>query len=86
MDAHVGRHIFAECIQKLLLERGQRTVVMVTHAMQYVHSMDSVTLLEEGRVVVQGPPQQVRAAADRRRHADGGPAELLAQSSPASGR
>jgi ABC-type multidrug transport system fused ATPase/permease subunit len=58
VDAHVGKHIFVECIQKFLLQHG-RTVVIATHAMHTVHSMDTVTLLEEGTVVAQGSPAEV---------------------------
>eukprot|EP01051_Picozoa_sp_SAG22_P008635 SAG22_NODE_669_length_7994_cov_2.526536_5_plen_524_part_00 len=61
VDAHVGRHIFSECIQKLLLEQDRRTVTMATHQLHTVHSMDSVCLLEEGRLVMQGTPTDVAA-------------------------
>lgn len=63
VDAHVGHHIFTECIQKLLIKQGKRTVVMATHQLHTVSAMDSVTLLEEGGVVASGSPSVVAANA-----------------------
>ena len=58
VDAHVGKHIFTECILKLLLS-DNRTVIMTTHQLHTVSQMDTVALLEEGRVVLQGTPAEV---------------------------
>eukprot|EP01043_Picozoa_sp_COSAG02_P005380 COSAG02_NODE_145_length_34010_cov_7.359696_13_plen_980_part_00 len=59
VDAHVGKHIFVECIKKFLLQDGGRTVIIATHALHTLHSMDTITLLEEGRVVITGLPSEV---------------------------
>ena len=58
VDAHVGKHIFVNCIKNFLLQDG-RTVIIATHASHTLHSMDTVTLLDEGRVVMTGLPSQV---------------------------
>ena len=58
VDAHVGKHIFVNCIKKFLLQDG-RTVIMATHASHILHNMDTVTLLDQGRIVMTGLPSQV---------------------------
>ncbi|KAM6942731.1 ATP-binding cassette sub-family C member 12 [Xenentodon cancila] len=47
VDAHVGKHIFEECIKKEL--RG-KSVVLVTHQLQYLEFCDDILLLEDGVV------------------------------------
>ncbi|XP_066569810.1 ATP-binding cassette sub-family C member 12 isoform X2 [Amia ocellicauda] len=47
VDAHVGKHIFEECIKKEL--RG-KTVILVTHQLQYLEFCDEVLLLENGEI------------------------------------
>ncbi|XP_066205688.1 ATP-binding cassette sub-family C member 11 isoform X2 [Saccopteryx leptura] len=51
VDAHVGKHIFEECIRKAL--RG-KTVVLVTHQLQYLEHCDQIVLLENGRICEKG--------------------------------
>ncbi|XP_060041586.1 ATP-binding cassette sub-family C member 11 isoform X2 [Erinaceus europaeus] len=51
VDAHVGKHIFEECIQKTL--RG-KTVVLVTHQLQYLEFCDQIVLLEDGKICEKG--------------------------------
>ncbi|XP_043937883.1 ATP-binding cassette sub-family C member 12 [Protopterus annectens] len=51
VDAHVGKHIFEECIKKAL--KG-KTIILVTHQLQYLEFCDEVVLLEEGEVLEQG--------------------------------
>ncbi|XP_058530423.1 ATP-binding cassette sub-family C member 11 isoform X2 [Ochotona princeps] len=51
VDAHVGKHIFQECIRKTL--RG-KTVVLVTHQLQYLKFCDQIVLLEDGKICENG--------------------------------
>nr|XP_007990560.2 ATP-binding cassette sub-family C member 11 [Chlorocebus sabaeus] len=51
VDAHVGKHIFEECIKKTL--RG-KTVVLVTHQLQYLEFCDQIILLENGKICENG--------------------------------
>nr|XP_015223849.1 PREDICTED: multidrug resistance-associated protein 9 [Lepisosteus oculatus] len=51
VDAHVGKHIFEECIKKEL--RG-KSVILVTHQLQYLEFCDEVLLLENGEVKEMG--------------------------------
>nr|KAF6405968.1 ATP binding cassette subfamily C member 12 [Molossus molossus] len=56
VDAHVGKHIFEECIQKTL--RG-KTVVLVTHQLQFLESCDEVILLEDGEICEKGTHREL---------------------------
>ncbi|XP_026793420.3 ATP-binding cassette sub-family C member 12 isoform X1 [Pangasianodon hypophthalmus] len=47
VDAHVGKHIFEECIKK---ELKGKTVILVTHQLQYLEFCDEVLLLEDGKI------------------------------------
>jgi len=51
VDAHVGKHIFFECIKK---ELAGRTILFVTHQLQYLKDCDEVIMLSEGVVAEQG--------------------------------
>ncbi|KAM9409966.1 LOW QUALITY PROTEIN: ATP-binding cassette sub-family C member 12 [Pholidichthys leucotaenia] len=47
VDAHVGKHIFEECIKKEL--RG-KSVILVTHQLQYLEFCDNILVLEDGEI------------------------------------
>ena len=51
VDAHVGATIFEECIQGLL---SDKTIVLVTHAIQYLPSCDSILVMDKGKIVESG--------------------------------
>ncbi|XP_043243521.1 multidrug resistance-associated protein 5-like isoform X2 [Amphibalanus amphitrite] len=51
VDSHVGKHIFQEYIKTALKDK---TVLFVTHQLQYLSQCDTVCLLKEGRVVESG--------------------------------
>ncbi|XP_003792644.1 ATP-binding cassette sub-family C member 11 [Otolemur garnettii] len=51
VDVHVGKHIFEECIKKILKEK---TVVLVTHQLQYLELCDQIVLLEDGKICEHG--------------------------------
>ncbi|XP_004704957.1 ATP-binding cassette sub-family C member 11 [Echinops telfairi] len=51
LDACVGKHIFEECIKKTL--QG-KTIVLVTHQLQYLEVCDKIILLEDGEICETG--------------------------------
>ena len=51
MDAHVGNHIFQHAIQGMLKDK---TVILVTHALQYLAHADNVIVMENGRIAEEG--------------------------------
>ena len=58
VDAHVGKHIFRECVKGLL---KKKCVVLVTHALEYLPVCDNVIVLEKGVVEDAGTFDQVSA-------------------------
>ena len=56
VDAHVGKHIFRECVKGLL---KKKCVVLVTHALEYLPVCDNVIVLEKGVVEDAGTFDQV---------------------------
>ncbi|XP_054566313.1 ATP-binding cassette sub-family C member 12 isoform X3 [Eptesicus fuscus] len=56
VDARVGKHVFEECIRKAL--RG-KTVVLVTHQLQFLESCDEVILLEDGEICEKGTHEEL---------------------------
>ncbi|XP_078023560.1 ATP-binding cassette sub-family C member 5 isoform X1 [Epinephelus lanceolatus] len=51
LDAHVANHIFHSAIRKQL---RHKTVIFVTHQLQYLVDCDDVILMREGSIVEQG--------------------------------
>uniref|UniRef100_A0A8I3WCH0 ATP binding cassette subfamily C member 11 n=1 Tax=Callithrix jacchus TaxID=9483 RepID=A0A8I3WCH0_CALJA len=51
LDAHVGKHIFKECIKKTL--KG-KTIILVTHQLQNLEFCDQIILLENGKICENG--------------------------------
>ncbi|XP_061819637.1 ATP-binding cassette sub-family C member 12-like [Nerophis lumbriciformis] len=51
VDAHVGKHIFEECIKRRL--RG-KSILLVTHQLQYLEFCDHVLVLDNGTVLESG--------------------------------
>ena len=47
VDAHVGRRLFDVCIQQFLRDK---TVIFVSHQLQYLPSCDAVTFMVDGQV------------------------------------
>lgn len=47
MDAHVGKQLFEDCIQKYL--KG-KTRILATHQLQFINGVDSIILLDQGRI------------------------------------
>ncbi|XP_062382896.1 ATP-binding cassette sub-family C member 12-like [Sardina pilchardus] len=62
LDAHVGKHIFKECVKKAL--KG-KSVILVTHQLQYLEFCDDVLLLEDGEIKEAGTHTSLMSAQGR---------------------
>lgn len=51
VDAHVGKHMFEECIDKYL--RG-KTRILVTHQLQYLRNVGRIIVLKDGVIQAEG--------------------------------
>ena len=58
LDIPVAQHVFRQAIQNVLLPQ-RRTVVMATHHLQHAASAQHVIVMDGGRILAQGPPDQV---------------------------
>ena len=54
LDSHVGEAIFNELIKKYL---KNKTVLVVTHALQYIPMMKKVIYIDDGKIVFCGKPE-----------------------------
>ena len=61
VDSKVGQFIFRRAIKECLREK---TVLMVSHGLQYLRECDSVIFLKEGRIVESGPPGELLARSE----------------------
>lgn len=59
VDSHVGRALFEKCIRGVL---RNKTVILVTNALQYLPSADNILWMEGGAVKAQGSYSQLVAA------------------------
>jgi len=57
VDAHVGKHIFDECICKYLKDKA---VVLVTHQLQFLHSVEKIYLLGGGKIQASGNYEELQ--------------------------
>ena len=64
MDREVARHIFQECVCKLL--RG-KTRIVVTQLDDLLQSFDRVIRMHEGRIVTQGKKKETSRNIDKNR-------------------
>ena len=51
VDAHVGKHMFEECIERYL--KG-KTRVLVTHQLQFLRNVDRIFVLKDGSIQAEG--------------------------------
>jgi len=51
VDAHVGKHLFNECIYSYL--KG-KTRILVTHQLQYLKYADKIIVMEDGKIIEMG--------------------------------
>ncbi|XP_041458076.1 ATP-binding cassette sub-family C member 9-like isoform X2 [Lytechinus variegatus] len=58
LDVHVGSHMFFKGILDFLIEEG-RTVVLVTHQVQYLDHADQVIYLQDGYVCRRGTMREI---------------------------
>ncbi|KAF3833112.1 hypothetical protein F7725_026777 [Dissostichus mawsoni] len=54
VDAHVGKHMFEECIKK---ELQGKSIILITHQLQYLEFCDNILVLEDGEVLEAGNHQ-----------------------------
>ncbi|KAJ3321041.1 hypothetical protein HDU76_000167 [Blyttiomyces sp. JEL0837] len=54
VDAHVGKYLFDNCIMGALKEK---TRILVTHQLHFLHRVDYVVVMRDGEIVEQGPYQ-----------------------------
>lgn len=60
VDSRVGRHLFHYAIQGDLLK--DKIVLLVTHHLNYAKEADRVLLFSEGRIIADGPFEQIRSS------------------------
>ncbi|KAF9405220.1 Multidrug resistance-associated protein 5, partial [Podila epigama] len=58
VDQNVGKHIFDQCIRGYL---SDRTVIIVTHQLQYLHRCDKIVMLQSGKIAYQGSYNELMA-------------------------
>ncbi|XP_045761352.1 probable multidrug resistance-associated protein lethal(2)03659 [Maniola jurtina] len=51
VDTQVARHIFENCIKRYL---EKKTVVLVTHQLQFIRSVDQIVIVEKGKIIAEG--------------------------------
>ncbi|KAG0082431.1 Multidrug resistance-associated protein 1 [Podila epicladia] len=56
VDQNVGKHIFDQCIRGYL---SDRTVIIVTHQLQYLHRCDRIVMLQNGKISYQGSYEEL---------------------------
>ncbi|KAH6807283.1 multidrug resistance-associated protein 3 [Perilla frutescens var. frutescens] len=56
VDAHTGAHMFKKCLMQLLHDK---TVVYVTHQLEFLDSSDLVLVMKDGRIVESGKYQDL---------------------------
>ena len=54
LDSHVGESIFTDLIKNYL---KNKTVLVVTHALQYIPMMNKVLYIDEGKIIFFGKPE-----------------------------
>ncbi|KAK3921166.1 Multidrug resistance-associated protein 4 [Frankliniella fusca] len=56
VDTHVGQHLFDSCMRGALREK---TVILVTHQLQYLKNADLILLIQNGRCLAKGTYQEI---------------------------
>lgn len=59
VDTHVSRHLFEQCIKDFLKDK---IVILVTHQLQYLQSVDQIILLEHGKINCAGTFESLKQA------------------------
>ncbi|XP_063952995.1 ATP-binding cassette sub-family C member 9-like isoform X1 [Lytechinus pictus] len=61
LDMHVGAHLFENGILKIL-KKQKRTIILVTHQLQYLPEADKIIVMQDGRVALHGDPEEIAKA------------------------
>ncbi|XP_042385542.1 putative ABC transporter C family member 15 [Zingiber officinale] len=61
VDAHTGTHLFKECLMRLL---SSKTVIYVTHQLEFLAAADLILVLRDGKVVQSGKYQELMEETD----------------------
>ncbi|CAF3670190.1 unnamed protein product [Rotaria socialis] len=61
VDVHVARHLFSNCINGLL---KYKTRLLCTHQIQFMDQADYIILVDNGRIVRTGKPNEVLTSAE----------------------
>ncbi|KAL2547309.1 ABC transporter C family member 3 [Forsythia ovata] len=61
VDAHTGAHMFKKCLMQLL---HNKTVIYVTHQLEFLDASDLVLVMKDGRIVQSGKYQDLIAKPD----------------------
>ena len=56
VDPHVASHIFEECVRKFL---RNKTVILVTHQLQFIEKADRIICLKDGSTVIAGSYDEI---------------------------
>uniref|UniRef100_A0A1B6L2F8 ABC transmembrane type-1 domain-containing protein n=1 Tax=Graphocephala atropunctata TaxID=36148 RepID=A0A1B6L2F8_9HEMI len=59
VDTHVGKHLFEQCISGFL---KTKTVILVTHQLQFLGSADHIVFLKDGSIKAQGSYQALKSS------------------------
>ncbi|PIK35517.1 putative multidrug resistance-associated protein 5, partial [Apostichopus japonicus] len=59
VDAHVGQHIFEQCLKTALKDK---TVLFVTHQLQYLKDCDSIIVITKGKISEEGRHEELMKA------------------------
>ncbi|XP_063633943.1 probable multidrug resistance-associated protein lethal(2)03659 isoform X1 [Cydia splendana] len=51
VDTQVAKHIFEKCIKRYL---ANKTVVLVTHQIQFIKSVDKIVIMDKSKILVEG--------------------------------
>ncbi|XP_043695425.1 ABC transporter C family member 3-like [Telopea speciosissima] len=56
VDAHTGTHLFKECLLGIL---GSKTVIYVTHQVEFLSSADLILVMRDGRITQAGKYEEI---------------------------
>ncbi|KOB65752.1 putative ATP-dependent bile acid permease [Operophtera brumata] len=51
VDTQVAKHIFERCIKRFI---GNKTVILVTHQIQFIKFVDKVVIMDKGKILAEG--------------------------------
>ncbi|XP_043692521.1 ABC transporter C family member 3-like isoform X1 [Telopea speciosissima] len=59
VDVHTGTHLFKECLQGML---GSKTVIYVTHQVEFLPSADLILVMRDGRITQAGKYEEIHSS------------------------